>query len=82
MGVLFRAQRIVLDCRVLCCLAFLFAVTARCLRVTGCDGVMSSEAVLERPGLFSDNVSAVTGLRVSQVSGMLGFADFRNISIK
>lgn len=39
----------------------------RCLEQTGCDGVMSSEAVLERPGLFSDNVSSVTGLRSSQV---------------
>lgn len=32
---------------------------------------MSSEAVLERPGMFSDNVSAVTGLRVSQVLELL-----------
>lgn len=29
--------------------------------------MMSSEAVLERPGLFSDSVSSATGKRVSQV---------------
>lgn len=27
-----------------------------CLKATGCDGVMSSEALLENPGLFSDNI--------------------------
>ncbi|CAM9963401.1 unnamed protein product [Ectocarpus sp. 6 AP-2014] len=47
----------------------------RCLRETGCDGVMSSEGVLERPGLFSDNVSTVTGLKMSQDDIVLEYID-------
>jgi len=30
----------------------------RCLQVTGCDGVMTSEAILENPGLFSRNLDS------------------------
>lgn len=56
---------------VVCCFSFLM-LRASCLRETGCDGVMSSEAVLERPGLFSDNVSTVTGLKMSQVRLYMG----------
>uniref|UniRef100_A0A7S1C2D7 tRNA-dihydrouridine(16/17) synthase [NAD(P)(+)] n=1 Tax=Bicosoecida sp. CB-2014 TaxID=1486930 RepID=A0A7S1C2D7_9STRA len=38
----------------------------RCLDYTGCDGVMSSEAVLENPALFCDNIDPVTGEFVSR----------------
>jgi tRNA-dihydrouridine synthase 1 len=37
------------------------ADVAACLAYTGVDGVMSSEALLENPGLFSDNVPTAAG---------------------
>lgn len=41
----------------------------RCLAATGVAAVMSSEALLENPGLFSRNVDSVTGRVASQVCG-------------
>ena len=39
----------------------------RCLAHTQCDGVMSSEAILENPALFSDSKDPQTGEHVSQL---------------
>jgi len=39
----------------------------KCLSFTKVDGVMSSEALLENPGLFSRNVNVVTGHRANQL---------------
>lgn len=47
----------------------------RCLRETGVDGVMSSEAVLENPGLFSRNISLVTGQTSTQEDLCLEYLD-------
>ena len=38
-----------------------------CLRITQCDAVMSSEGVLENPGLFSRNIHLQTGHYANQV---------------
>ena len=38
-----------------------------CLRITRCDAVMSSEGVLENPGLFSRNINMNTGAYSNQV---------------
>lgn len=40
----------------------------RCLEVTGAAAVMSSEAVLENPGLFSRNIDSLTGQPATQVA--------------
>lgn len=38
-----------------------------CLEYTGADGVMVSEAMLEWPSLFVDNIDPATGKLLSQV---------------
>lgn len=42
---------------------------------------MSSEAVLERPGFFSDNVSSATGRRSSQVPDTKRLASAHVVSV-
>lgn len=39
----------------------------RCLAVTKADGVMTSEAILENPALFCNNIDPVTGKYLSQL---------------
>jgi tRNA-dihydrouridine synthase 1 len=43
-----------------------------CLDFTGCDGVMTSEALLENPGLFSDNVPTCGPLALALCGGGAG----------
>ena len=39
----------------------------RCIEQSGTDGVMSSEGILENPGLFSSGFHEKTGLTLNQV---------------
>jgi tRNA-dihydrouridine synthase len=48
---------------------------AACLAYTGVDGAMSSEALLENPGLFSNNVDARTGRAANQIQLAFEYLD-------
>lgn len=45
---------------------------AACIAATGVDGVMSSEALLENPGLFSDGWPTLPGTQVRLCDAMVG----------
>lgn len=49
----------------------------RCMERTGCDGVMTSEAVLENPALFTNNIDPVTKKVKNQIDLTGNFDGFR-----
>jgi tRNA-dihydrouridine synthase 1 len=48
----------------------------RCLQITGCDGVMTSEAVLENPAVFSRRINPVDGREMTQIDLAEEYLDF------
>lgn len=46
---------------------FTFKDVERCLKETGCDGVMSSEALLENPALFGEEIRDMDELALEYI---------------
>mmetsp|Transcript_25758 Transcript_25758/g.33764 ORF Transcript_25758/g.33764 Transcript_25758/m.33764 type:complete len:380 (+) Transcript_25758:56-1195(+) len=51
----------------------------RALDETGVDGVMSSEAILENPGLFNQNISKLTGQLADQYDYMTEYIELQKL---